>query len=516
MSITATSNFAWPTQEQFWNSFLSLPQEKRQMLIDRQKIKAGNHEFDLFAKYMVPAMNQELQGKQIEIPDIHRKWWNHINTDDRFVFLCAPVGFAKSSVMRIYACKSLLVDNIRSILYISSTQKLAQSHLSAIKEILKDPIIQELFDYTVTKDNESEIQIQKSSGWEANISCLSKETDLLGTSFKSSRPGLLIFDDLEDEDQAKSKKRTDDLQTKLFKTYISRLPSVDIGKVRMIGTILTKNALHNRIVNNEMTDGGARPFNRWKKYFYTCFNEEGKSIWERMHSTTGLLQAQKDNPSDFACNYLNAPREASDTLIKSDWLNYYNPETFDYSTITECYAHFDLAFSQKESGDFFAGQVWGRATDKKLYLLDIIHDKCTTEAQTNHILNTWQKWHKTAKLSKITYDAINGDVLFKNQVDKEALMRNINLRLVPVKFLKDKIAHVKLHEHWFTNSQRVINLPVGHRYLPTLEQELLGFPNEKHDDLVDALTGTLDQFSATKKAFKGISKSAVVTMKSLN
>lgn len=501
----STTNFAWPTQEQFWNSFLSLPEEKRQILIDRQKIKTGNHEFDLFAKYTIPAMNPALRGGKLEIPDIHKKWWGHIDSSDSFVAVFAPVGFSKSSVIRTYIIKLLLIDNVRYLLYVGSTKDAIQQHLSAVKACLQDSDMQALFNYTITEDNKTSLIIRKADGRTAKIWCVSpKTTGVLGTNFEGTRPDAIIIDDIQSLSQAKSVSQTNEVHDFLQSTLLTRLDGLNNGKVRLVGTLLTKNSLNYRICHNIPTDTGSQPYKRWKVYRYSAFTEQGESIWPAKFTTEALLQKQQDDPTNFAKDYLNDPVDPSDSIIAAHQLNYYNQRHFNYKSIVECYAHFDLASSLKEKADYFAGQVWGRTDKGKLYLLDIIHGKFDPGTQAEIVIKTWLEWSQRANLSLISFDSVSYQKTLKFWVDKLASERYIKIRIEESKWRGDKWDHLISHEPFFTNENQLINLPESHPHLAAFKQELLGFPNEQHDDLLDAMCGALDHFRGKKPARRSV------------
>jgi predicted phage terminase large subunit-like protein len=481
-------------------SFQGLNYDERQHLIQELKYRL-NFDYESLSKFVIETTEPATQGQTIVIPKIHKTWYDHLKLPDRFVAIFAPMGFSKSTELKKFCTEEIFNQIENFILYVSSSFSKSTDHLKAITSILQNPTLQKVFKYEVRTCNTYEIEILFESGHECKIQAVGQGADILGINFKGRRPSLILIDDLEEKDQARSQIRTDNLSDWLMTTLVTRLPSLATGRIRLIGTILTKNSLHYRILHNLTDANGQTPFRKWKVFKYGALDENDQSIWEDRHPTEILKEERQNSPRDFAANFMNEPMDEAYGLIKASNLQYYHIAGFDYSQIIESYAHFDLASTMKEQSDYFAGTVVGKAKDGKLYILDLIYTKIDAEQQAKIIIQTWQKWNTLGKLKKITMDAIAYQNTLKTWTDKEARSMGVYLNLQGIKYSKDKMTHFLPHEPLFLSNS--VYLPIDHSLIQSLEQEILTFPHGVHDDLVDCLSNVFDNYNKPiqKKAF---------------
>ena len=442
----ATSNLA-----SLLGAYEGLSFEERQELIQDLKYRL-KFDYTALSKFVIETTEPGMRGQTIKVPAIHHTWYDHLSLPDRFVAIFAPMGFSKSTELKKFCVEEILNKKENFILYVSSSFSKSSDHLKAIISILQNNQLKRVFKYEVVTCNTYEIELLFEDGFECKLEAVGQGADILGINFKGRRPGLILIDDLEEKEQARSQIRTDNLQDWLMTTLITRLPSLAVGRVRLIGTILTKTSLHYRILHNLIDANGQTPFRRWKVFKYGALDDQDQSIWEDRHPTDILLEERTASPRDFAANFMNEPMDEAYGLIKAGNLQYYNIAGFDYNQILESYAHFDLASTLKQQSDYFAGIVLGKAKDGKLYILDIVYTKVDAEQQAKIIIQIWQKWNTLGKLKKITIDAIAYQNTLKTWTDKEARSMGIYLNLQGVKYPKDKMAHFLPHEPLFLSN----------------------------------------------------------------
>jgi phage terminase large subunit-like protein len=419
----------------------------------------------------------------LEPPKFHDEILDIFSNDDRLQLLVAPVGFAKSTVIKSFGIAESLIKE-RFILYVGSNYTKVEKQFTGVKKIIEDPVIKAIFNYEIITNNATNIIIQI-NGVNHAITGVSGNADISGINFENERPGLILIDDLEELEQARSIYRTEQLIEWLKTTLISRLPSLVKGKIRMIGTNLTKNSIVNRILSGQIQG--------WKSYKYTALRE-GKSIWEERHPTTALLEEQRINPFEFASNYMNEPLDTVSGLLKYEDLRFYNT----LPKIKEAYTHADTTHTGKQTSDYFAIGTVGLGEDNNFYIIDFHLEKMTPEKQALYCIQ-YDDRMSDYNVKRISYDEVS-NASFGYYAKLKAKEMGISLPLEGKKYPRDKVSHLNEHIDKF-KSNRVI-FPQNHPQLQLALDQLLAFPQVGvHDDFVDFLTGALDGFHKPKTSY---------------
>ena len=258
----------------------------------------------------LPLLNQSLDELETwSTPDFHWNLYNDFDLKVRQQLTVAPVGFAKSTILKVWGVYQFLNKIDPYILYVSSSASKADKQFESILKILKEPAIQTIYKFKVIKDTMAECVIEFKGGRKQKFESIASGKDILGINFEGQRPTLILIDDIEEEEQARSVERTDKLMNWLLTSLISRLPNLTEGRVRMIGTVLSRDSLTNRILGkSEFFNSSINRniFSDWGLSFHQAL-KDGLSIWEDVHSTKALLKEQLLKPQIFASNYMNEP-----------------------------------------------------------------------------------------------------------------------------------------------------------------------------------------------------------------
>jgi predicted phage terminase large subunit-like protein len=432
-------------------------------------------------------------GIDIVVPKFHYDMLETYFNDDRMQLLVCPVGFAKSTTLKNYGLFTLLTDShTKYIIYLTSTKSKVIQQFTSFTKLLSDPNMQSLYEYKIIENNKTTITIEDKKGITKRIYGASSGEGISGTTFEQTRPNLIIIDDLEELDTAKSQERTEETIDWLLTTLKSRLPSTSKGKLRMIGTNLTQNSIINRVLKNIADKNGNNVFEAWNKYLYQALDNEGKSIWEARFSTDSLLLEQRHNPFAFASNFMNEPLDTKSSLIKLHDLRYY--DEYSKPKINQVSIYADIAHTAKTTSDYVAIGVVGKSTDNQYYLLDYILDKISPE-QSKHALIGFYLKYKDQNIIRVAYDATSQDY-WTEAVQKIATKEyNISLPIVGIKTNKDKVYEFNSIINVFKSNNFFFN----EQFLNDNEarNQLFLFPNAKHDDFVDMLTHAIKVFEVT-------------------
>lgn len=458
-------------------------------------------DIEVFHNFCLPILNPKLQDKEtFNVPDFHLKIYDDLFKPDRLQLTVAPIGFAKSTLLKIFCLYELLITKKDTFcLYVSSTDTKAVEHLGAIQKILTTNYFKSIFGYDIISNNDHEIVIlldNKKYIWQA----VASGADIAGKNYEGIRPGLIIVDDLEDLEQAKSVERTNKLQDWLFTVLIARLPSLTDGRVRMINTVLSLDSLTNRILGKSPNMEFKSDFEDWQTYFYQALDSDNKSIWEERHPTANLLEEQRLRPSTFARNYMNSPFDESISLIKYEMLRYY--EYLDINDFDKLYIHADTTHTGKTTSDYFCLVLLGQNNkDKNYYIIDFILEKLDVETQARKSILFYQRYQSLVK--KFTYDekANQGFGFWIKKLAKDEY--NISLPIEELKYASDKVTHFEPHIPHFISNR--VYFPSRHKDIQTATGQLTSFPNKSvNDDFVDGISGCLDNYLVTKRETVGI------------
>jgi predicted phage terminase large subunit-like protein len=435
------------------------------------------------------------------IPEFHKKILNIYDSEDRFVCVDAPVGFAKSSTIKSYMIRNILdcpssSDGDKLQLYVSSTGSKVERQFSSFIRFFNSKDAQIFYNFKTIKANSETIAIRIHDE-ERRVYAISANSDISGINFENIRPSHIIIDDIEEIEQAKNIDRTDALKTWLKQTLISRFPSLREGKLRMIGTTLTSGAMITQIKRNQF------PEIDWQYHSFPALDENNRSIWEEKEHTEDLLKKQAKDPITFAANYMNEPLDLSDSLLKEDDLRYY--EYVNLDDFDELFLHADLTQSTKQTSDFYACGVLGmNKKDKNFYLLDfVLSQEKDPSKQATILINYYLKYKSKIGIDNITFDE-KGYAAFGFWCKKEAKEKfNLSIPLMPLKYPSDKVTHFTPNLVHFKANR--VYLPSSNPQVQQFTNQLLAFPSKSvHDDAVDLMSSLLDHFQQEEIIFPDI------------
>jgi predicted phage terminase large subunit-like protein len=317
----------------------------------------------------------------------------------------------------------------------------------------------------------------------ARITVASSEQSVRGLRHGSHRPDLIICDDVEDMQSAKTKEGRD-------KTYNwLRGEVIPLGdrntRLVVVGNLLHEDSLLMRIrseIEKEDTVGIFKA--------YPLINDTGICLWSGKYPTTNDLEFEKkkiSNEVTWQREYLLTIVPDDGQVIYPEWIQYYKQEylpTKSRNTLVFGYIGVDLAISQSSNADYTA--------IISAYL--VIGDK---GVQTIYILpnpiNRRLGFPETSALCKSLLYEINrkthrANILVEKIGYQDALvqqLKNEGMRDVEgVTPVGDKRTRLALTSNMI-QSGSVLFPETGCEDLIT---QLTHFGSEKHDDLVDAFT----------------------------
>ena len=222
----------------------------------------------------------------------------------------------------------------------------------------------------------------------------------------------------------------------------------------------------------------------WPERYDIKYLESLKNRWDHDEARMGAYWWEalyQQNPS---------PREGG--LFKRPWFKYCHEDGEFYQMdgggcwmASDCWKIItvDLAVSQKEGSDYFALGVWGVTPNRDLMLLDLIHDRIAGPDQADIIEQTFHEHQPMLVSVEATQ--------YQLSLVQELVRRGLPARAVTVR--GDKVARAQLAATRF--SAGTVYLRRHAPWLTEFEDELLVFPNGRHDDMVDITSMAANELS---------------------
>jgi predicted phage terminase large subunit-like protein len=294
---------------------------------------------------------------------------------DDWKLLCI-VSFRGSSKTTLMATVQVLwsvlgTRQCKYVLIISANQTQAKQQMVNIRGVLEnnETLKNDLgpFKDETDKFGSTSIVFSKLG---ARISVVSVNEYIRGTLHLKHRPDLVVVDDPEDTQSAKSK----DGRDKIYNWFKSEVLPIGSKRARFVvlGNVVHERCLAMRL-KQEINDGVTSGI----YHEYSILNSEGESMWPGKFPTLKDVEEERKrigNDRTWFREYLLKIIPDEDQIIKPEYIHYYdvlptqtrdNQYRFSASAV-------DLAVKQGEKSDYTAivsAHIYGFGKDMKIYVL---------------------------------------------------------------------------------------------------------------------------------------------------
>lgn len=220
--------------------------------------------------------------------------------------------------------------------------------------------------------------------------------------------------------------------------------------------------------------------------------EEESALWPSRKSLESLKAMKAATPYTYNSQYAGDPTANGSGMIKEEWWQEYDTETFDRKRIVRSFITADTASTEKTYSDYSVLIHWGVTAERKVYCLDILLGKWETPELKKQIIKFWKKccildmrWPSCIPRALHMEDKSAGQFL-NQQFLKEGLIR---LQPVPRDGtnVNNKVTRFMNAVPYFSTG--MIFFPSNHEHIAHVKREILGFTNmgsgTGHDDCVD-------------------------------
>ncbi len=371
-------------------------------------------------------------------------------------------------------------------LILSQTQPLAKLHLQNIKRTFEsNELLRSDFGPLNEMSDEWGSMSLTLPKFDARISAASSDQSIRGLKYGSHRPDLIIADDVEDMQSVQTQESRD----RTFNWFVSEvIPAGDQNaKIVNIGNLLHEDSLLMRLkerIENKSLKGEYRE--------YPIIDSTGKILWEGKYPNQEAIDEQRQKIIDerswlreFCLKIVPDQKQ----IIMPEWIKTYDtlPPQNKENEYLNTFIGVDLAISEKASADCTAIVVvhaYGHEYKNRKYYI------------SKHFINERISYLQSKDKIESLYRTLRGNpkpkVLVENIAYQQAMVEVLDQSGVDVKGIKvtgDKYSRLTTAGMLFEQGR--VFFPADGSCKEIITQ-LLGFGIEKHDDLCDAVSLTLN------------------------
>ena len=437
------------------------------------------------------------------IPQFHREIWGWACSEKRFVAMALPRGHGKSTAITFsYLLSTLLFRERKFALIVSDSEYQAAMFLGQIKAALQDnEDIINLFhlkknekkQVEFEKDTESDIIVQFKDGHKFRVIAKGSEQKMRGLLWDGKRPDIMIFDDMESDEQVMNKERRQKFRKWMYGAAMPALS--ETGIIRYVGTILHQDsALENLMpkdrgpftVHEPLKTYQTKYAGLWRSVKFRAHNEDFSEIlWPDRWNKEALSEIKEDYnqrglSEQYAQEYLNVALDESTAYFKRT--DFVGMTADDRKKVVNYYISGDFAISEKERADWTVFTVGG--VDEN----GILHVKNVVRARMDgmEIVETMMSLQKVYNPIGFGIEDTQITKSIGPYLNKAMIEQNTYLNIVKMLPHKtDKITRAQsIRARMRAGGVKFDK--VGDWY-QAFEDECMAFPRSRHDDQVDSL-----------------------------
>lgn len=420
-------------------------------------------------------------------PQFHRECWRMYCAGHELAAIAAPRAHAKSTALtHDYALATALFRAQDYIVIVSATEELAIGHLSDIAKELRenDELAADFGIKALSVDAKTDVVVDFVDGHQCRFIAKGSGQKMRGLKWNGKRPGLIICDDLEEDEQVENIDRRVRFRRWFYRALLPCRRSG--GLVRMHGTILHEDALLSRLMKSDT----------WTTKLFKAhagFDDFTDILWPEQFPVERLLKIRQSfvddgDASGYSQEYLNDPFDNSEAYLRRDDFLRMDEEDRDAQKllVVGC----DFAVSKKDRANRTSFTVAGKCSRNLIHYVDQYVGRWDTLEWVNVMFDI-QERHRPA-----TFFVEDG-VIWKSiapTVYKEMQVRDIWMNIHAILPVKDKAARGRpFQKRMRAGGCRFEKEAI---WYPAFEAELLRFTGNS-DAIAD------DQFDSAALVVKG-------------
>lgn len=364
-------------------------------------------------------------------PEFHRECWKRYCSSHPSAATAAPRNHAKSTgLTHDYILANVCFRVEDYVILIGASEEMAIEHLGDIATELSEneELIRDFKIKSIITKAKTDIIVECVDGYQFRIIARGAEQKIRGRKWRGKRPGLIVCDDLEDDEQVENKDRRKKFRRWFFRAAKQALR--DGGRIRVHGTILHKDSLLAHLIKNP----------NWSSKCYKAhksFSDFTQILWPEKFPVSRLRAIRQEfidegDSAGYSQEYLNDPSDDEGAFFLEKEFQKL-PEGWAEQFRVLCIGA-DFAVSKADSANRTAFVVGGKTVDNYLDFIDFRADRWNSkewidvmfDLQLQHNPHTW---------------FVEDGVIWKTvepTINEEMRKRDIWLNIVPMPSTKDK------------------------------------------------------------------------------
>jgi len=427
-------------------------------------------------------------------PDLHRECWDLYCDPEPLIAVAAPREHAKSTALtHVYGLANLMFRVEDYLVIVSATEDLAKEHLGDVAKELRenDDLRADFGIHSLPTDSKTDVIVRFDDGHEARLIAKGSGQKMRGIKWNGKRPGLIICDDLEEDEQVENIDRRQKFRRWFFRALMpSRRRG---GKIRFHGTILHEDALLSRVMRS-----GAWKTRRYRAH--DSFDEFTGILWPEQFPEERLRKIRQAYIDDgdaagYSQEYLNDPLDHTQTYLRRDDFIEMSPEDRQRQKVIKVGC--DWAVSRADKANRTSFTVGGRDALGLIHVVDQRVGRWDPTEWIEELFLLQKRWNPDEFV-------VEGGVIWKaleTTIYTAMRERNVFLNITVIDPVKDKatrgLPFKKRHRAGAMRFDKQAS------WYPAYEDELMRFTG-----ISDALLD--DQFDSTALLVKGFEEAAEV------
>ena len=300
-------------------------------------------------------------------PQFHRECWKLYTSDARMCAVAAPRGHAKSTgLTHDYTLAVALFREEQYIIIVGASEEMAIEHLGDIaNELHENEDLRQAFKIKDFVTNQkTDIIVECTDGYQFRIMARGSELKIRGKKWRGRRPGLIVGDDLEDDEQVENRERRLKFSRWFYRACVQALR--DSGKIRVHGTILHEDSLLAGLVKHSS----------WKALCFRAhksFDDFSEILWPEKFSEERLRKIrqsfiEKGDSAGYSQEYLNDPFDNDSAFLRSD--DFVEMKEADWEQPKVNYVGCDFAIAKKDTANRTSFTIGGLDVNNLLHVID--------------------------------------------------------------------------------------------------------------------------------------------------
>jgi predicted phage terminase large subunit-like protein len=301
---------------------------------------------------------------------------------------------------------------------------------------------------------------------------------------------IIIIDDPINAMDANSLVKRDHVNTWFSESLTTRLNDPATGRILVIMQRLHQQDLTGYLISDPNTSYKQiiLPMRyEGDKNEYDARKNVGEILTLR-HTDKTLSQLESDLGSYATAGQLQqrpSPREGG--IIKNKWIKYYS----ELPKVKKWSWSWDTAIKEGQQNDYSVGTLWAECEDG-YYLVDMYRAKLEYPELRNQVRILYEKQNCSEVLVE---DKASGQQIVQ---DFKRIGKMPVIPMIPGKDMpRSKLERVELISPLFESGK--VYFPRDQKWVSSIVDELVNFPNAAHDDIVDSISQYLSRRLSGKK-----------------